>query len=147
MNHRNSMIFLGAVWGVSVLCTLCAGEASGQYSAQSAPTLSPWLSMFNNNRGGVLSNYHEFVRPRQEMYQAYQQQQQQLNRQNTQQRALQGEMNQLLNDGSTDRILAEPRQTKSIGGMQGAGFRQYLHYYQGGMPQGGVPQYATGRRY
>ena len=125
--------------------SLYAEKVSAQATAQ--PALSPWLSMFNNNRGGVLSNYHEFVKPRQDMYQAYQNQQQQIRRQDVQQRTIQTEMKQLLNDGSTDRILNEPRRTKSIGGMQGAGFRQYQHYYQGGMPRGGVPQFATGRKY
>lgn len=145
MTFRNKNILFGFL-GLAVFCLVGVSEVSAQ-SAQSNPALSPWLSMFNNNRGGVLSNYHEYVKPRQEMYKAYQEQQQQLNRQGGQQRQLQGEMNQLLNDGSTNRILNEPRRVKSIGGMQGAGYRQYLHYYQGGLPQGGVPQFATGRKY
>lgn len=145
MTFRNKNILFGFL-GLAVFCLVGVSEVSAQ-SAQSNPALSPWLSMFNNNRGGTLSNYHEFVRPRQEIYQAYQNQQRQIQQQNSQQRMMQTEMNQLLNDGTTDRILNEPRQTKSIGGMQGAGYRQYMHYYQGGMPRGGVPNFATGRKY
>ncbi|MDR0705021.1 MAG: hypothetical protein LBF88_08535 [Planctomycetaceae bacterium] len=120
---------------------------SGNVYGQSSPALSPWLSLFNNNRGGVLDNYNEFVKPKQDMLRALQDQGNQLRQQGIRQQTMQGSMNQLLNDGSTDRILAEPRQTKSIGGMNGAGFRQYLHYYQGGVQQGGVPNFSQpGRR-
>jgi hypothetical protein len=120
---------------------------SGNIYGQTSSTLSPWLSLFNNNRGGVLDNYNEFVKPKQDMLRTLQDQGNQLRQQGMRQQTMQGSMNQLLNDGSTDRILAEPRQIKSIGGMNGAGFRQYLHYYQGGVQQGGVPNFSQpGRR-
>jgi hypothetical protein len=114
---------------------------------QSSSTLNPWLSLFNNNRGGILDNYNEFVKPRQDMLRTLQNQGNQLRQQEMQQQVMQGSMNQLLNDGSTNRILAEPHRTKSVGGMHGAGFRQYLHYYQGGVQYGGVPNFSQpGRR-
>ncbi|MDR0608857.1 MAG: hypothetical protein LBG58_01990 [Planctomycetaceae bacterium] len=120
---------------------------SGNLYGQSSSTLSPWLSLFNNNRGGVLDNYNEFVKPKQDMLRTLQDQGTQLRQQGIRQQTMQGSMNQLLNDGSTDRVLAEPRQTKSIGGVNGAGFRQYLHYYQGGVQHGGVPNFSQpGRR-
>ncbi len=149
MTARLTIVF--SVLSFVVLCFFVVDEISAQtLPAQPRPTISPWLSMFNNNRNGVLSNYHEFVRPRQEIYKAYENQQRQIQQQTAQQRVMQQEIRSeaaLLNDSSSQRILAEPRRTKSIGGMQGAGFRQYLHYYQGGLPQGGVPQFSTGRRY
>ncbi|MDR1963250.1 MAG: hypothetical protein LBQ50_05685 [Planctomycetaceae bacterium] len=121
---------------------------SGNVHGQSSPALSPWLSLFNNNRNGILDNYNEFVKPKQDMLRALQDQGNQLRQQGTQQQNLQGSMNQLLNDGSTERVLAEPRQTRSLGGSNGAGFRQYMHYYQGGLQQGGVPNFSQpGRRW
>jgi hypothetical protein len=127
----------------AALFSIYAANVSGQ----SSPALSPWLSLFNNNRGGVLDNYNEFVKPKQDMLRSLQDQGSQIRQQGSQQQALQGSMNQLLNDGSTDRVLAEPRLTKSIGGMNGAGFRQYMHYYQNGVQQGGVPNFSQpGRR-
>ncbi|MDR0337914.1 MAG: hypothetical protein LBI18_12570 [Planctomycetaceae bacterium] len=133
-----------------LLCvTVWVSVHSGNIYGQSSPALSPWLSLFNNNRGGVLDNYNEFVKPKQDMFRALQDQGTQLRQQDIRQRTMQSSMNQLLNDGTTDRILSEPRQTRSIGGMNGAGFRQYLHYYQGGVQQGGVPNFSqpgSGRR-
>ncbi|MDR1269280.1 MAG: hypothetical protein LBK82_07125 [Planctomycetaceae bacterium] len=131
-----------------LLCvTVWVSAYSGNIYGQSSPALSPWLSLFNNNRGGVLDNYNEFVKPKQDMLRTLQDQGNQLRRNASTQQSMQGSMNQILNDGSTDRILSEPRQTKSIGGMNGAGFRQYLHYYQGGVQQGGVPNFSQpGRR-
>jgi hypothetical protein len=120
---------------------------SGNVYGQPSPALNPWLSLFNNNRSGVLDNYNEFVKPKQDMLRSLQDQGGQLRQQEMRQQNMQGAMNQLLNDGSANRILAEPRQTKSIGGMNGAGFRQYLHYYQGGVQHGGVPNFSQpGRR-
>ncbi|MDR0705020.1 MAG: polysaccharide biosynthesis/export family protein [Planctomycetaceae bacterium] len=40
---------------------------SGNVYGQSSPTLSPWLSLFNNNRGEVLDNCNKFTKPKQEM--------------------------------------------------------------------------------
>ncbi len=129
---------------------LATGNARSQ-STQSRPAISPWLSMFNENSNGVLSNYHEYVRPRLELYQAYENQQRQIQQQAVQQRVMEQQIQSgvqaTLNDGSAPRILAAPNRVKSIGGMQGAGYRQYLHYYPRGLPQGGVPNFATGRRY
>jgi hypothetical protein len=126
-----------------LLCvTVWVSVYSGNIYGQSSPALSPWLSLFNNNRGNVLDNYNEFVKPKQDMFRALQDQGTQLRQQGMRQQTMQGSMNQLLNDGSTDRVLSEPNQTRSIGGMNGAGFRQYLHYYQGGMQQGGVPNFS-----
>ncbi|MDR2440957.1 MAG: hypothetical protein LBE12_16480 [Planctomycetaceae bacterium] len=126
---------------------VCFWGYSGDVYGQPSPALSPWLSLFNNNRSGVLDNYNEFVKPKQDILRSMQNQGNQLRLQESRQQTMQGAMNQLLNDGSTSRVLAEPRQTKSIGGMNGAGFRQYLHYYQGGVQHGGVPNFSQpGRR-
>ncbi|MDR2754367.1 MAG: hypothetical protein LBC20_01550 [Planctomycetaceae bacterium] len=125
-----------------LLCITWFVFYSGDVYGQSSPALSPWLSLFNDNRSGILDNYNEFVKPKQEMLRSLQDQGSQLRQQEMRQQTMQGAMNQLLNDGTTDRILAEPRQTKSIGGMNGAGFRQYLHYYQGGVQHGGVPNFS-----
>ncbi|MDR2115714.1 MAG: hypothetical protein LBP87_04970 [Planctomycetaceae bacterium] len=131
-----------------LLCiVVCFSFYSGNVYAQPSPALSPWLSLFNDNRNGILDNYNEFVKPKQDMLRSLQDQGNQLRQQDMRQRTMQGTMNQLLNDDSTNRILAEPRQTKSIGGMNGPGFRQYLHYYQGGVQHGGVPNFSQpGRR-
>ncbi len=126
-----------------VLAMLCTASLSAQGPP---PAISPWLSMFNNNRGGALSNYHTFVQPQQRAIQAIQTQGQQIHQLQSQAQQFQasGGPQRSLRDGG--RVLAAPRQVGSIGGMRGAGFRQYLHYYQG-LPQGGVPSYARpGRR-
>ena len=145
--------------GFSVFCFILAaffvvGNASAQISTQARPAISPWVMMGSQTRGGPGSNYLDFVKPRQEMFQAYESQQRQLMQQATTQRTMQqamqqgvGGTGQALNDGSADRILAEPKKVRSIGGMQGAGYRQYLHFYPRGLQQGGVPNFATGRRY
>lgn len=93
-----------------------------QAAAQYRPPLSPWLSLFNDNRGGVLSNYHTFVLPRQQIIQEFQTQERQIQSQAAQQQQLQGEV---------DKVLIQPRKTQSLGGNRAAGFGQHLHYYQG----------------
>lgn len=103
---------------VLIITFLTVGSASAQYQ----PTISPWLQMFNNNRGGALSNYHTFVRPQQMAIQEFQTQERQIRSQAAQQQQLQGEM---------DKILTTPRKTQSIGGNRAAGYGQHLHYYQG----------------
>jgi hypothetical protein len=100
-------------------------------AAQTRPAISPWLSM-NNNRSGSLPNYQAFVRPQMDMLKELQNQSEQLKLQGAKQRDL-------------NQILEAPRLKQSMSGSQPAGFRQYLHYYQG-LPQGGVPNFSGGRR-
>lgn len=103
---------------VLAMTVLMTPSASAQYQ----PTISPWLSMFNNNRGGALSNYHTFVKPQQMAIQEFQTQERQIRSQAAQQQQLQGEV---------DKILTAPRKSQSIGGMHTSGYGQHLHYYQG----------------
>ncbi len=148
---KSPFIVLTFIMGFGVCVS---GESSAQ-STQSRPAMSPWLMMNSQSRGGTGSNFLDFVKPRQEIYQAYENQQRQIQQQAAVQRNMQQAMQQgipgggqgTLNDGSANSILSAPNRVKSIGGMQGAGYRQYMHYYQGGMRQGGVPNFATGRRY
>jgi hypothetical protein len=99
--------------------------------AQTRPSLSPWLQM-QNSRSGSLSNYQAFVRPQMDMLKELQNQSSQLKFQDARQRDM-------------SQILEAPRVRPSLSGSQPAGFRQYLHYYQG-LPQGGVPNFSGGRR-
>ncbi len=133
---RNALVCL-------LFCAAFVTVSASSVSAQTQPPISPLLSMFNYNRGGAQSNYHAFVVPQQKAIQTFQAQERQIQSQgrqiqaqSAQQRSLQDEVGGVLN---------APRQVGSIGGAKGAGYRQYLHYYQG-LPQGGVPSYATGRR-
>lgn len=102
---------------VSAMTVLTAPAANAQYQ----PSISPWLQMFNNNRGGALSNYHTFVRPQQMAIQEFQSQDRQLRSQASQQQQLQGEV---------DKIMNAPRKSQGIGN-RAAGYGQHLHYYQG----------------
>jgi hypothetical protein len=143
------MLRINPTFVLLIIVTLLFSVQTANVLGQSSPALSPWLSLFNNNRNGVLDNYNEFVKPRQEMLRSLQDQGNQIRQMESQPSSMQGSANQqLLNDGSTGRILDEPRRVKSIGGMNGAGYRQYLHWYQGGMPHGGVPNFSQpgGRR-
>jgi hypothetical protein len=100
-------------------------------TAQSRPTISPWLQM-QNSRSGSLSNYQAFVRPQMDMMRELQNQSNQLQYQNTRQQNM-------------SQMLEAPQLRPTVSGNQPAGFRQYLHYYQG-LPQGGVPNFNGGRR-
>ncbi|MDR1479817.1 MAG: hypothetical protein LBJ00_12865 [Planctomycetaceae bacterium] len=113
------------------LAVLFVGIFANLSEAQTRPTISPWLSMFNN-RSGSLPNYQAFVRPQMDVLKELQSQSDQLKSQKNQQ-------NNLLH------VLEAPGLRPTISGSQPAGFRQYLHYYQG-LPQGGVPNFSGGRR-
>ncbi len=139
-----------------VACFFITGELIAQVSAQMRPSISPYMQLNSHTRGGTGSNYLDFVKPQLDMMRAYDFQQQQIQRQGVAQQAMQQTLQQELQlggsqatsgDGSAQRVLDAPRQVKSMGGMRGAGYRQYMHYYQSGLPQGGVPQFSKGRRY
>ncbi|MDR0870866.1 MAG: hypothetical protein LBN39_08755 [Planctomycetaceae bacterium] len=132
-----------------VLLVYFVSAASAQYN----PPMSPWLNLYNNNGRNALGNYLTNVKPQIDYNQKLQQLQQ---NQGAIQQALANPAmgtttaNQLLNDDSTQRILTEPRMTKSIGGQNGANFNQTLHWYQGGLPRHQVPYFTTprtGRRF
>jgi len=91
-------------------------------AAQVRPPLSPWLGINNYSRGNILDNYHTYVAPQ---IQA----QEEFSRQQSQQKDLQRQI---------DKALNPPKKRPSYGSNNGAGFRQYLHYYNG-LPQGGPP--------
>ncbi|MDR2762914.1 MAG: hypothetical protein LBB88_09955 [Planctomycetaceae bacterium] len=119
--------------GLIVISTCLSGIFSNFSEAQTTrPTISPWLSMYNNRSGSSLPNYQAYVRPQMDMLKELQNQSNQIKSQGIQQRDL-------------SQILEAPRLKPSISGSQPAGFRQYLHYYQG-LPQGGVPNFSGGRR-
>ena len=108
--------WLFAAWTLLVF-SLVEGVA-----AQSPrPPISPWLSMFQSNRGNVLDNYHAYVAPQLHAQQEFSQQQ-------TQNKDLQRQIDKALN----------PPKARPAGGGTNAGYRQYLHYYNG-LPQGGPP--------
>ena len=112
------------------LCIIVVAATTESVSAQQArPPISPWLSLFNENRGGILDNYHTFVAPQLQMQQEFAQQGRQLQQQQAQQRDLQGQI---------DKVLNPPKKRPSYSSSNGAGYRQYLHYYSG-LPQGGPP--------
>lgn len=101
--------------------------------AQLPPPISPWLNMFNNNRGNPLSNYHTYVRPEQQIIKEFQSQERQIRQQATQQQQLTGDV---------DKVLNMPRKKPSMGSARGAGFGQHMHYYQN-LPARAVPQFST----
>lgn len=140
---RNSWFgVLGCVVVVLLLETVFAARCEAQ--APLSPALSPWLSLFNNNRGGVLDNYHAFVLPQQRAIQEFNTQRQQLQQQGSQIQMQGMRQRELL--GELDKTLDAPRKTQSLGGANPAGYQQYLHYYQG-LPARGVPYYNNTRRY
>ena len=105
--------------------------------AQSSSGISPWLTIPSNRRGDVLDPYNTYVRP-----------------QNDARAQMQGLSTSMLAEDSSmrklenqmDRMLMQPTKGNGagLGARGGAGYRQYLHYYQG-LPQGGVPQYGKRR--
>ena len=118
--------FLAAVAFLLLFTT----ESVAQFSSQ--PPLSPWLSLNNYNRGGVLPNYLEFVRPQQQAIQQFQSQQRQIQSQGAQQQQMQGDM---------DKILQQPRKTVNFGAQRPSAYNEYLHYYQG-IPRRPVPYFS-----
>ena len=104
------------------LCAIAVVATAERASAQSRPPLSPWLSLFNENRGGILPNYQTFVVPQMQVQREFAQQERQIQQQ-------QAQINKALN---------APKNRPSYSPSRGAGYRQYLHYYQG-LPQGGPP--------
>lgn len=113
---------------------LLAGQMfQSEVKAQLPPPISPWLNMFNNNRGNPLSNYHTYVRPEQQIIREFQSQEKQIRQQASQQQQLSGEM---------DKVLDMPRKKPSMGSSRGAGFGQHMHYYQN-IPARPVPQFST----
>lgn len=120
-----------------------ASVSISEASAQTQPPISPWLSMFNYNRGNPLSNYHTYVVPQQQAIQTFQTQERQIQTQGRQIQAQAAQQRSL--QGEVDGVLGPPRKVGSIGGARGPGYRQYLHYYQG-LPQGGVPSFSNGQR-
>jgi len=109
-------------------CLLAVVLMTQEASAQSPP-LSPWLSLFNDNRGNILDNYHTFVAPQIQMQKDFAQQEQQIQRQQAGQKSLESQL---------DKALNAPKKRASFAPGNGAGYRQYLHYYKG-LPQGGPP--------
>ncbi|MGL4594278.1 MAG: hypothetical protein ACRCUY_06070 [Thermoguttaceae bacterium] len=145
---KQSFLLFCAIIGVSFGCFFHVHPVL----AQLPPALSPWLQLNNFNPGGLLDNYHTFVQPLQQSQSNFQQQNQQLQQLEYQARQSQAPSSQLLQGGAgfggvgSETLLNAPRKSQSIGGAKGAGFNQYLHYYQG-LPQGGVPKYGfSGRR-
>ena len=108
--------------GLLGLCVVAVVASTESASAQYSPPLSPWLSMYNQNRGGILDNYHTFVMPQFEAQKEFAQQQ-------SQQKDMQRQIDQILNP---------PKKRPSFTSSGGAGYRQHLHYYRG-LPQGGPP--------
>ena len=119
--HRFTWLF-----ALGVLVVTMTAES---VSSQTRPPISPWLSLFNNNRGNVLDNYHTYVMPQMQVQKEFEQQGQQLRQQQTQQRNLEGQI---------DKVLNAPKKRPSYSPASGAGYRQHLHYYKG-LPQGGPP--------
>ena len=108
--------------GMVVACAASVLFLAPESTAQTKPAISPWLSMFNDNRGGVLDNYHTFVAPQLQMQKEFAQQERQMQQQ-------QAQINKALNP---------PKKRMGYSPSNGAGYRQYLHYYSG-LPQGGPP--------
>ena len=112
------------------LCIVVVIATAESISAQTRPPLSPWLYLFNQNRSGIgLDNYHTYVAPQLQIQQEFAQQGRQIQQQQAQQRNLEGQI---------DKVLNAPKKRPSYSSSNGAGYRQYLHYY-GGLPQGGPP--------
>jgi len=80
------------------------------------PTLSPWFGLYNRD-SGPLSNYHNFVRPRQQVYRALRQQRSEIQRQSSDLHML------------GQQVLGM-RQTNSLRPTGiGSTFMNYSHYY------------------
>lgn len=106
--------------------TLIATALSETVWAQTSSPLSPWLMMRNRNRGSI-SNYHEYVKPRQEIERAFQSQQSQLKRAESETKQLQTQLQQ-----ATSGNLQAPGATGPSTGARGAAsFRNHSHWYSG----------------
>ena len=131
--------------------------------AQLPPPISPWMGMFDRNRGpGSISNYHHNVKPQQDMMRAYAAQANQLQSQQQALQTLQSGMGSGGGGGGSgigsrdlagvavatdDMLLAPPREIPRMQ-RNPAGFNQYLHYYPpGSLPRQPVPNFSqAGRR-
>lgn len=129
MKHRLGLLLI--LLGVAGLFSLTADQAPAQYTQP--PRISPWL-MLNNSGSGAsgLSNYYNFVRPRQEMTQALQSQAAQLQTQGAMLQRTQSATRQIEGQISGDggALLQKPR---SMGPAPrgAAGHRNYAHWYNG----------------
>jgi hypothetical protein len=103
-----------------IACAALAPAAVSQ--AQSSgyrpwkPTISPWFSLYNRNRG-PLDNYNMYVRPETELRDTLQQQASGIQRNSAGLRSLGHDVNQLQEEGPI-----RPTGT-------GSGFMNYSHYY------------------
>jgi hypothetical protein len=120
--------------------------------AQLPPAISPWMGMFDRNRGNGLDKYNQYVKPQQDYLKAYAAQQGQIQAQQQMlQQAMSGSGNgggggsRTLSSGGGHSFLKAPREIPS-GSSGAANFNQYLHYYQGGLPRQPVPNFSSGRR-
>jgi hypothetical protein len=131
--------------------------------AQLQPAISPWMGMFDRNRGaGSLGPYLSNVRPQQDMRKAYAAQASQLQSQQQALKSLQGggggggsspmDLSGVMGGGSAgtqDKTLLQPPREIPSTQRSPAGFYQYLHYYpSNSLPRRPVPYYSTsgGRR-
>ena len=155
-------VFKPVLYLLVVLTLPVAGPSA---SAQLPPPVSPWMGMFDRNRNpSSISNYHQYVKPQQDMMKAYAAQASQLQSQQQALQALQssggygggsGGARDMTgasvspNGGGSDgknMLLLAPREIPSTQ-RNPAGFNQYLHYYpSGSLPRQPVPNFsATGR--
>ena len=143
----------------SLMAVLTFLVLSSTALAQLSSPISPWMGMFDRNRGpGTISNYHQNVKPQQDLLKAYTAQQNQMQ---SQQQALQALQSGGSGGGAGPRnltgpggapvgaggVLSPPREIPSMQ-RNPAGFNQYSHYYpQSSMPRRPVPNFSTtGRR-
>jgi hypothetical protein len=104
-------------------------------SAQLPPPISPWMNMFQSSRGNPFGNYQMYVKPQMDMMNEFKSQGQAIQRQETQGKQLEGDV---------DKMLAMPRKKPAMYGPPACGFGQHLHYYNnlGAAP---VPNYSVPR--
>jgi len=123
MNRFNRLLLAGCV-AVVLYSTPSAFGQSQHYSPNYAarPVLSPWLDMFRDDPG-PLPNYHQFVRPRQQLQRTLAYQNAALQTQGTEIRAMQQRAYQ-----------AGQRPDGVMPTGTGAVFMNYSHFYPGMQP-------------
>jgi hypothetical protein len=128
-----ALLTVGVVLAYASLAQGQGGEPA------SRPMLSPWFSLYQKN-GGLLDNYHMFVRPRFQVNNALQQQQDAIQRNDSGIHSLGQEMTRV-----QEQALVRPTGSGSV-------FMSYSHYYpsqgsggQSATSQGGQRRWAVSR--
>jgi len=114
------------VYSTGVVVAQLGGTRNSWFPRNNPPPLSAWLEL-NRATSTELDSYHQYVKPQLEMERLLMSQRREMNRQMDNQKTMQKEISQLRNfrQSQSYQVQSEASPTG-----KGAGYGNYLHYYQ-----------------